>query len=75
MDQKDVTTSLVAIAKQLLRISQGLNRLYLDQIELAGTLLRKTCSKLNLQSNVLFWRINYFPFIFIRQNVIQAWAV
>ena len=46
MDQKDVTTSLVAIAKQLLRISQGLNRLYLDQIELAGNITSQNMFKI-----------------------------
>ena len=46
MDQKDVTTSLVAISKQLLRISQGLNRLYLDQIELAGNITSQNMFKI-----------------------------
>lgn len=46
MDQKDVTTSLVAIAKQLLRISQGLNRLYIDQIELAGNITSQNMFKI-----------------------------
>ena len=46
MDEKDTTTSLVVIAKQLLRISQGLNRLYLDQMELAGNITSQNMFKI-----------------------------
>lgn len=46
MDEKDTPTSLVAIAKQLLRISQGLNRLYLDQMELAGNITSQNMFKI-----------------------------
>lgn len=74
MEIKDTATSLLTIAKQLLRISQSLSCLYLDQMQLAGNITSQNMFKIEHSQQRIALANDLFSIQFYAPHVCAAVA-